>query len=72
MVKMQVEVMDSFSAHGDRQEMLEFLANQKKTVKKLFLVHGDLDAQKSFRALLKKNGFKDVQIPELGSVFKLN
>jgi len=71
-VNMQIEIMDSFSAHGDRHEMLDFMKNQKKSAKKIFLVHGDLDAQKSFRDLMKKNGFKDVQIPALGEFVKLN
>ncbi|MEO6038706.1 MAG: MBL fold metallo-hydrolase, partial [Saprospiraceae bacterium] len=33
-----VEIMDSFSAHGDRVEMLQMIQNQKETVKKIWLV----------------------------------
>ncbi len=70
-VKMQIEIMDSFSAHGDRTEMLEFVQNQRKTCKKVFLVHGNLDAQQSFKDLLNKNGFDDVEIPKLAQTITL-
>ncbi len=62
----EVEVMDSFSAHGDRVEMLEFLANQKSSVKKIWLVHGTIDRQEKWRDYLQTNGFQEVSIPELG------
>lgn len=68
-VHAEVEVMDSFSAHADRWEMVHFIANQKNKLKKLFLVHGVLEAQESFRGLLQQQGFQDVEIPKLGDVF---
>ncbi len=61
-----VEIMDSFSAHGDRQEMLDFLRNQQKSLKKLWLVHGTMDRQEKWREYLTQNGFSNVEIPELG------
>ncbi|HHB52349.1 MAG TPA: MBL fold metallo-hydrolase [Saprospiraceae bacterium] len=70
-VKMDVVVMDSFSAHADRGELLDFLKNQKGHLKKLFLVHGTLDRQEDFKDLLEENGFQNVSIPTLGEVVKL-
>ncbi len=61
-----VEVMDSFSAHGDRVEMLEMMRNQTATAKKVWLVHGTLDRQEKWRDYLLAHGFKAVGIPELG------
>jgi metallo-beta-lactamase family protein len=61
-----VEIMDSFSAHADRQEMLDFLANQKTACKKIWLVHGTFEVQENWRNLLLENGFADVGIPRLG------
>lgn len=61
-----VEVMESFSAHGDRVEMLDFLQNQKSSVKKIWLTHGTIDRQEKWRQYLLENGFKDVGIPSLG------
>lgn len=69
-VKMEIEVMDSFSAHADRTEMLQFIKNQKK-LKNLFLVHGELASQEPFKKLLNKNGFDKVEIPKLGQEFDL-
>ena len=71
MVKAKIEIMDSFSAHADRQEILQFISNQKKKLKKLFLVHGTLDRQESLEKLLNENGFPNVVIPKLGEVAKL-
>jgi metallo-beta-lactamase family protein len=65
-VNARVEVMDSFSAHGDYKEIIDFLKNQKQGLKKLFLVHGDYDTQQVFAKTLNTEGFKDVVIPELG------
>lgn len=70
-VNAQVEVMDSFSAHADRWEMVHFLENQKVSVLQIFLVHGVLEAQEAFRGLLLQQGFKDVMIPRLGETVKI-
>lgn len=61
-----IEIMDSFSAHGDRSEMADFLSNQKNSVKRIWLVHGTLDRQEKWRDRLHTEGFSSVGIPELG------
>lgn len=67
-----VEVMESFSAHGDQQEMITFLDSQnRKRLKKLFLVHGVPKNQTIFKGKLLAAGFKNVFIPGLGERFKL-
>ena len=71
-VKAEVVVMDSFSAHGDQQEMLDFLECQdKQKLKKIFLVHGEIDRQTIFKEEILKAGFKKVEIPELDQEFEL-
>lgn len=70
-VNAEIEVMDSFSAHADRDELAKFIANQRQGLRKLFLVHGTLDRQEAFRNLLREKGFHDVEIPELGQEFAL-
>lgn len=69
LVKADVETMDSFSAHADRLEIAEFLKNQRNSVKKIFLVHGELKKQESLKGLLEPLGFNDIEIPKLGEVF---
>ncbi len=66
-----IEVMDSFSAHADRGEIVDFLSNQKKRVKKIFLVHGEIKKQTPFRQMLLDEGFPSVEIPSLGEEFDL-
>ncbi|HJW27981.1 MAG TPA: MBL fold metallo-hydrolase RNA specificity domain-containing protein, partial [Saprospiraceae bacterium] len=67
-VRADVEVMDSFSAHGDRNEMYNYISNQKKKLQKLFLVHGEYDTQQSWRSYLGNNGFNQIEIPAHGQI----
>ncbi len=62
-VNAEIGEMRSMSAHGDYEDLLQFLACQDpKQVKKLFLVHGEYDVQQNFKARLLKKGF-EVHIP---------
>jgi metallo-beta-lactamase family protein len=71
-VKCEVAIMNSFSAHGDRDEMIDWLGKQdKKRLRNIFLVHGDPNRQEGFQEALEKVGFDNVTIPELGESFKL-
>jgi metallo-beta-lactamase family protein len=71
-IKADVEVMDSFSAHADRNEMADFLRNQQGRARSLFLVHGTIDRQEAFRSLLQSQGFDRVEIPTLNQEYKLS
>lgn len=64
MVKADVGVIKSMSAHGDYDDMCQWLSCQdKKEVEKVFLVHGEYDVQLEFKSRLLRKGFKDVIIP---------
>lgn len=55
----------SMSAHGDYEDMSQWLACQDpRQVRQLFLVHGEYDVQQEFQRRLIKKGFMDVQIPD--------
>jgi metallo-beta-lactamase family protein len=65
-VNAEIGSIRSMSAHGDYEDMSQWLACQDpKKVKKLFLVHGEYDVQQDFKARLVRKGFDDVEIPEL-------
>ncbi|XVJ66282.1 MAG: MBL fold metallo-hydrolase [Lacibacter sp.] len=65
-VNAEVGQIRSMSAHGDYDDMCQWLACQNpQEVQKLFLVHGEYDVQQSFRDRLLKKGFTDITIPEL-------
>ncbi len=71
-VKAEIQVMRSMSAHGDYEDLCQFIACQNpKAVKKLFLVHGEYDVQQTFRSKLLKKGFTEIDIPELHSEYKI-
>ena len=64
-VNAEIGEMRSMSAHGDYDDLLQFLGCQNiKQVEKLFLVHGEYDVQQDFRQRLVRKGYADVQIPE--------
>jgi metallo-beta-lactamase family protein len=64
-VKMEVKVLDHYSAHGDRDEMLDYLSCQDpEKVGRLFLVHGSPVAQEAYKEKLLEAGFSNVYIPE--------
>lgn len=64
-VNAEIGSIRSMSAHGDYEDLSQFLACQNpREVKTLFLVHGEYDVQQDFRNRLLKKGFLDVQIPE--------
>ncbi|MCX6206836.1 MAG: MBL fold metallo-hydrolase [Bacteroidetes bacterium] len=62
----EIASMKSMSAHGDYEDLCQFISCQDtQQVKTLFLVHGEYDVQKDFAKRLERKGFKDVEIPDL-------
>lgn len=71
-VHAEVGSIRSMSAHGDYEDLSQWLASQDPSkIKKLFIVHGDYDVQQAFRQRLLKKNFRDVEIPALHSEFGL-
>jgi metallo-beta-lactamase family protein len=69
-VNARIETLDYYSAHADYNELLLNLSCQDPAkVKKVFVVHGEEEAQKIFRLKLVEKGFQDVVIPALGESF---
>jgi metallo-beta-lactamase family protein len=64
-VHAEIGSIRSMSAHGDYEDLTQWLACQDpRQVKQLFLVHGEYDVQQEFKRRLVSKGFFDVQIPE--------
>lgn len=71
-VKAEVVIMNSFSAHGDNDEMLQFIDNQNRDrLETIFLVHGEEKRQLTFKQNLKEQGFNKVIIPKLDEEYEL-
>lgn len=72
-VKASIASIRSMSAHGDYDDLCQFLACQNPDeVKALFLVHGEYDVQIDFQHKLRRKGFKDVDIPRRHQMVKLD
>lgn len=70
-VKASVYVMDAFSGHADRSDLLNFV-NQIDDLKKIYLVHGEETQLHAFKDALAKNHYKDVYIPEYGEEVEID
>jgi len=71
-VNADIERIEAFSGHGDYNEMLDYLSCQdKQQLKKVFLVHGDAEAQTFYKGVMEKAGFTNVEIPAQGDLFEL-
>ena len=67
-VHAEIGAIRSMSAHGDYEDLSQFLACQDpKQIKTLFLVHGEYEVQQQFQQRLYKKGFTDISIPEMHS-----
>jgi predicted metal-dependent RNase len=63
-----VEVLDGYSAHGDRVELQRWLdvvraGNPSGAAPIVHLVHGEPDAQEAFAAQLRGAGYAQVDAP---------
>lgn len=66
----EVIVMESFSAHADADELINYCDQfDKSRMQNLFLVHGETDQQEIFSEKLKTKGFRNITIPKSGDEF---
>ena len=66
-LKAEVVVLNSFSGHADRNELLAYIRQfDSRSLKQVFLVHGDIDQAEKLATGLQGIGFRDVSIPVRG------
>lgn len=71
-VMANVEKIDVFSGHGDKNDLLKFVKYQSPAkLKKIFLIHGEPESMEVFKETLNNEGYNDVIIPEKGESFEL-
>jgi len=66
----QVRVLNAFSAHADRDELLWWAKACGRQVRRFFLVHGDPDQSEAFSTRLAEAGRKS-EVPLLGQRIRL-
>jgi len=52
--------LEGLSGHADRNGLINWVENVQTKPKQIFLVHGDKNAQKSFKELLDSKGYKSI------------
>lgn len=66
-VRAEVVVLNSFSGHADRNELLSYIGKfDRKRMKRIFLVHGDPDQIDQLSGGLQAAGFPEISIPARG------
>lgn len=71
-VRADIEQINAFSAHADYAETIQWLKEiDTSKLKRIFMVHGEHEAQEFFKEQLAINGFNDVEIVEYGKTYNL-
>lgn len=66
-----VQVLDSFSGHADYNEILDYVSRiDQDRLKKIFLVHGETEAQQNLKALLEGKKYS-VEIVKAGERYRI-
>jgi metallo-beta-lactamase family protein len=71
LLKAEVEVFDEFSAHADRNDLINWIEKGKDRWQKVFIVHGEQNSSNSLAEAIKNIGISDVTVPKLGDSFTL-
>jgi len=69
-LRAEVAVMDAFSGHADRSDLLDYIS-KIKDLKRIFLVHGEEEQGIKFKEVLFESGFKDVIQPGRGESYEV-
>jgi len=70
-LRAEVDILDALSGHADQKELLAWMQPLVKTLKRVFLVHGEPDAQMALKAEIQKAYGVDVVIPSRGEKFEI-
>lgn len=70
-IRCNVEVMTSLSAHGDQEDILQWLDGFRRPPTKTYLVHGERDAANELAAAIHEKLQWEVQVPQYRQVVEL-
>jgi metallo-beta-lactamase family protein len=72
-VKAKVRRIESFSAHGDRRDILNYVKHSSpEQLKNIFLVHGEPSQAESLIDAFRSQGYENVEYPAVGDSFEIN
>jgi metallo-beta-lactamase family protein len=67
----EVETIDGYSAHADRNELRAWVRQLGGPIRRAFVVHGEPAALGAMADLLREEGVREVHVPEQGDVYDL-
>jgi metallo-beta-lactamase family protein len=70
-LRAEVQRLDALSGHADREEMLAWMKPIAGGLKKVFLVHGEVEQQAAFIAAIRERYGLDAVAPQRGQNFDL-
>jgi metallo-beta-lactamase family protein len=68
-LRCRVEVFHEFSAHADRNDLINWTSAGKDRWQRVFVVHGEEEASLSLADAFKEVGLKNIVVPEFGQSF---
>ncbi len=71
-VRAEVDSIESLSGHADQQELLDWMQPIAATLKKVFLVHGELPAMTVLKAKIEERYKLEVVCPKRGDRFEVS
>ncbi|MEO6982055.1 MAG: MBL fold metallo-hydrolase RNA specificity domain-containing protein, partial [Edaphobacter sp.] len=70
-LRAEVDSIGELSGHADQRELLEWMQPMVPTLKKVFLVHGEPDAQQTLKAEIEKLYKLEVVCPKRGDRYEV-
>ena len=70
-VNAEVVYIDGYSGHADQKLLMNFVGEFKEKPKKIFLVHGEEEAQNVLKGKIEEEYGIETEIPSFGDVFRV-
>ena len=71
-VNAKIVRVHGFSGHADREELFKWLTSLKRSPKRVFVIHGEKDAAKSFAEMIEERTDYPVTVPKYNDVVELD
>jgi len=71
-LRAEVAIINELSGHADQEELIAWIKPHAKALKRVFLVHGEVEQSQPLAALIRETYGIDVVIPDRGDSFSLD
>ena len=71
-VNAEIVYIDGYSGHADQRLLMNFVGEFKEKPKKIFLVHGEEEAQNVLKGKIEEEYGIETEIPSFGDVFRVD